>query len=178
MYIVMSLVRFVMKNMRLSKDFWDFIVETIIYTKNRTITINENDNETITLYEEMNNVVSNVSNLRALDCKTYTHVSKTTSRHKLDDRCWKSIHVDYEKNNQWKIYDSIIKKMHLIRNVKFDENYNYYDVDTTSSKNLNEEELLEIEEFWSFDDDTSLDIQRRFRLELNAFMIFESLIEN
>ena len=136
----------------------------------------------------MNNVVFNVNNLRVFDCKIYTHVFKITNRHKLDDRCWKNIHVDYEKNNQWKIYDSIIKKVHLFKNVKFDENYNYYDVDTTLSKDFNEKELLEIEKFWNFDDDINLDIQRRFRshkinevnkfVELNAFITFESFIES
>ena len=71
----------------------------MIYIKNRIITLNENDKETIIFFKNVNGVSSNILNLRTLNCKVYTHVFKTFNRHKLNDRCWKSIHVDYKKNN-------------------------------------------------------------------------------
>ena len=54
--------------------------------KNRIITTSESDNEIITLYKKVNNVVFNVNNFRALDCKVYTHVFKIIKRYKLDNR--------------------------------------------------------------------------------------------
>ena len=54
--------------------------------KNRTIIISESDNDVITFYKKVNNVVFNVNNFRALDYKVYTHVFKIIKRHKLDNR--------------------------------------------------------------------------------------------
>ena len=78
---------------------WDVIENAVIYIKNRIITLSESDEEAITLFKNVNSVFSDISNLRALDCRAYTHVFKIFNRHKLNDRCWKGIHVDYDKNN-------------------------------------------------------------------------------
>ena len=99
MYTVMTAVRSMLKAMKLSKSMWDVIKDAVIYIKNRTITLNESDEEAIISFESVNNVSSDISNLRALNCRIYTHVFKTFNRHKLNDRCWKNIHVDYDKNN-------------------------------------------------------------------------------
>ena len=100
MYTIMAFVRSVLKTMKLSKSMWDVIKDAVIYIKNRTITSSESGEEAITSFEDVNDVSSDISNLRALDCRTYTHVLKTSNHHKLNDRCWKGIHVGYDKNNQ------------------------------------------------------------------------------
>ena len=127
MYIVINFVRFVLKNMRLSKSFWNFIDENVVYVKNRIIITNDDNNKIITSFETINEKIFNVFNFRTLSCKTYIHVFKIIKRHKLDDRSWKNIFVNYANNNQWKIYNSRIRKIHIIKNVRFDENYSYYD---------------------------------------------------
>ena len=99
MYLIITSVRFVIKNIKLSKNFWNFLNETIVYIKNRTIIINAKHDKHITFYKNINNVVSNVLNLRTLNCRTYTYISKTTLRYKLNDRSWKNIFVDYKDNN-------------------------------------------------------------------------------
>ena len=109
MYTIMTFVRSIIRNMQISFDMWNFIVEIVIYIKNKIVIINESNEIAITFYEAINNARSNVFNFRTLKCKIYTYVFKTTSRHKLDDRSWKNIHVDYDDNNQWKIYNFRIR---------------------------------------------------------------------
>lgn len=99
MYTVMIFVLAVLKNMKFSKDLWNFIAKIVIYVKNKIITINENNDISIISYQKINNVMFNINNLRTFDCKIYTHVFKIIMRHKLNDRCWKNIYVEYEKNN-------------------------------------------------------------------------------
>ena len=86
MYTVMAPVRSVMRDMQLPLDMWDLIAEAVVYTKNRTVTSSGSSESATTPYEAVNNARPDVSNLRALRCRTYTHVPKTTTRHKLDDR--------------------------------------------------------------------------------------------
>ena len=99
MYTVMIVVRLMFKTIKLLKSMWNVIKDVMIYIKSRIITSNENDEETIIFFKNVNDVSLNISNLRALSCRTYTHVFKIFNRHKLNDRYWKSIHVDYDKNN-------------------------------------------------------------------------------
>ena len=171
MYTIILAVRSIMKNFRLSLDLWDLIVEAMMYTKNRTIIFNESDENAITFYEAVNEIRSDVSNFRTLRCRAYTHISKTIFRHKFDDRFWKSIHVSYEDNNQWKIYNSRTRKIHLTRNVRFDENYFYYEKNHASSeffaKTNNEFEVID---FWIEENDDELNSKshrRRITSEVN-----------
>ena len=99
MYTIMTFVRSVLKTTKLSKNMWNVIKDAVIYIKNRIIISSGNDKGAIISFESVNDVFSDISNLRALGCRVYTHVLKTFNRHKLNDRCWKDIHVDYDKNN-------------------------------------------------------------------------------
>lgn len=62
-------------------------------------------------------------------------------RKKLDDRVWQKIFVDYETDNQYRIYDSSIDNVQMTKNVIVDEN-----------------EEHEIDDFWTEDDDKMLDL--------------------
>ena len=141
---------------------WDVIENAVVYIKNRIITLNENGEKAIIPFKDVNGVSSNILNLRTLSCRAYTHVLKTFNRHKLNDRCWKGIYVDYDKNNQWKIYNPRIRTVHLTKNVKFDEKNIFYDEDINASQNFeNSDNKPEIEEFWSFEDDSLLNVHSR-----------------
>ena len=141
---------------------WNVIEDAVIYIKNRTITLNESDEEAITSFEGVNGVSSDISNLRALNCRAYTHVFKTSNRHKLNDRYWKSIHVDYDKNNQWKIYNSRTRTVHLTKDVKFDEKNIFYDEDINAPQDFKDSDNeSEIEKFWNPEDDSLLDVHSR-----------------
>ena len=136
MYTVMAPIRSIMKNMKLPKGLWDLISEAVVYTKNRTLTTSAGHNKHITPFEGVNKVIPDVSNLRALGCRAYTHIPKTSLRHKLDDRSWKGIFVGYGGNNQWKVYDPNTRRVHLTRDVRFDENYSYYEEDVDASTDV------------------------------------------
>ena len=132
----MAPVRSVLKAMKLPKSMWDVIEDAVVYTKNRTITSSGSGERAITPFEGANGVPPDISNLRALGCRAYTHVLKTSNRHKLDDRCWKGIHVGYGKNNQWKIYNPRTRTVHLTRDVKFDEKNIFYDEDINAPQDF------------------------------------------
>lgn len=164
MYTVMAPVRSVMKDMRLPKGMWDLIGEAVVYIKNRTLTTSGGNGKHITPFEGGNGVPPDISNLRALGCRAYTHIPKTTNRHKLDDRSWKGIFVGYAGNNQWKIYNPRTRKVHITRDVRFDENYSYYDLDVAAPSDLDEyEDEPELGEFWASEDDFLFDLRSRRR---------------
>ena len=134
----------------------------MIYIKNRIITSNENDEKAIILFKSVNDVSSNILNLQVLNCRVYTHVFKTFNRHKLNDRCWKNIHVDYDKNNQWKIYNSCTRTVYLTRNVKFNEKSIFYNKNINASQNFkNSDNESEIKEFWNSENNFLLNVHSR-----------------
>ena len=184
MYIVMTAVRSIFKAMKLSKSMWNVIENSVIYIKNRTIILNESDEEAIILFESVNDILSNISNLRALNCKVYTHVFKIFNCHKLNDRCWKGIHVDYDKNNQWKIYNFRIRTVHLTKDVKFDEKNIFYDEDINASQNFEDSDNeSEIKKFWNFEDDFLLNVHSRRNWsseskKIQTLMTSKSLLKN
>lgn len=53
------------------------------------------------------------------------HIPKE-KKQRLDKRFWQRIFVGYEDKNQYQIFNSQIKKLHVARDVKIDE-YNFYD---------------------------------------------------
>ena len=80
-------------------------------------------------------------------------VPDTTSRSTMDLRSWQGIIVGYEANNQWRIHNPITKKLHISRDVRFDEGYIY-------DSQLNERNE-EVGEFWSPKDDEQLALQEK-----------------
>jgi len=138
MYTFMISVRSILKEKKLSKALWLKLVKAVAYVKNRCSRVDE-----IILFQTDNEFQSDVSNLRALECKAWVHVSKITDHHKLDSRFWQDIMIDYEEMNQWQIYNSVNRKIHVFRDIKFDE-LNIYD-------SFFDEELGEI---WNKEDDS------------------------
>ena len=162
MYTVMASVRSVMKDMKLPKGLWDLIGEAVVYTKNRTITTSAGHGKHITPFEGVNKVIPDVSNLRALGRRSYTHIPKSSLRHKLDDRSWKGIFVGYGGSNQWKVYNPNTRRIHLTRDVRFDENFSYYeeDLDAPPDAELSSFDSA-LQDIWRTTDDFELDIRHR-----------------
>ena len=61
-------------------------------------------------------------------------------KHKLNNKSWKEILMSYEDSNQWNIYNSKTKRIHLSRNVRFDKKSNYYEHDSALFECLKKEE--------------------------------------
>lgn len=138
MYTFMTSVRSILKEKKLSKALWLELVKAVAYVKNKCLKINE-----VTLFQTDNEFQSDVSNLRALECRAWVHVSKIIDHHKLDSRFWQDIMINYEEVNQWQIYNSVNRKIHVSWNIKFDE-LNIYD-------SFFDEELDKI---WNKEDDS------------------------
>ncbi len=113
----------------------------IAYVKNRCSKIDE-----VTLFQTENEFQSDVSNLWALKCRAWVHVSKIIDHHKLNSRFWQDIMINYEEMNQWWIYNLMNRKIHVSQDVKFDE-LNIYD--DFIDFNDNEEEQI-----WNEEDDS------------------------
>ena len=180
----MTAARSVLKVMKLLKSMWDVIEDAMIYIKNRIIISSESDEEAITFFENVNGVSSNILNLRALNCRVYTHVFKTFNRHKPNDRCWKDIYVGYDKNNQWKIYNFCIRTVHLTKDMKFNEKSIFYDEDINASQDFEDlDNKSEIKEFWNSEDDSLLNVHSRRNWfskseKIQILMTSESLSKN
>ncbi len=105
MYTLMTSVRSILKEKKLSKALWLELVKAVAYIKNRCSKIDE-----VIFFQTGNEFQSDVSNLWALECRAWVHVSKITDHHKLDSHFWQDIMIDYEEMNQWRIYSSVNRK--------------------------------------------------------------------
>ena len=103
----------------------------------------------------------NVFYLRTLNCKVYIHVSKIIMKHKLNDRSWKEVLMNYEDLNQWNLYNSRTKRVHLLKDVWFDEKSNYYKHNSASFeclKEKKEDDEIEMNEIWTKEEDQQMNI--------------------
>ena len=81
--------------------------------------------------------------------------------------------IDYESRNQWKIYNFLNKKMHISRDVRFDEKKSYYEIDSSSSQCIIEESKEKeekIKQIWiELKDEEIGEIQRPFTASENKY---------
>ena len=149
MYIIVNSIKVVHKIYNVFMRLWNFIIKKIVYTWNKIVTTSFCRSK-ITLFKMINEIKSDVLNLRALSCRCYVHVLNTSGKHKFDDRSWKKVLVDYEDHNQWKIYNLLNKKVHTSRDVRFDEKESYYKTDPSPSQYIIEksEKKEEMKQIW------------------------------
>ena len=79
MYTIVAPIRAVHKTYQIPMGLWDHTIEAIAYTWNRITTTSSCKHDT-TPFEMVNGVQPDVSNLRALGCRSYVHVPKATLR--------------------------------------------------------------------------------------------------
>jgi hypothetical protein len=94
---------------------WDKIIKTIVHFFNRSFHYQHK-----IFYEMIKSKKIDLSHLRIIESTTWMHILKKKTK-KLDDRFWKNILVSYESENQYRICDSRTDKIHIIRDVTFDE---------------------------------------------------------
>ena len=85
MYIIVSLIKAVYKTYNVFIKLWNFIIEKIVYTWNKIVTMSFCRLK-VTSFKMINEIKSDVLNLRALNCRCYVHVFKISEKHKFDDR--------------------------------------------------------------------------------------------
>ncbi len=127
---------------KISKKIWDEIIKTIAYLSNRSLHYQLNDK---TSYEMIKSKKIDLFHLRIIESTTWIHILKKKIE-KLDDRSWKNILVNYEDENQYRICDSRTNKIHIVRDVKFDEMIHLRDLIDSDSD----------DDFWTHEDDKLL----------------------
>ena len=119
--IVMSFVRSILYKKKLAKSCWDEITKTVVYLLNRSFL----EKNFKFAFERLQNKKSYIEHLKILECRVWIYILKK-KRSKVDERTWQNILIDYDAINQYRILDSRIEKIHVTRDVSFDEN-NIYD---------------------------------------------------
>ena len=93
------------------------IASMIIYLKNRNST---KAIKKIILYEVWYKKKPDLSHLRIIDITTYIHISKKLWK-KLDFNAKIEILIEYDKRNQYRIWNSIRKNIIISHDIDFDE---------------------------------------------------------
>ena len=114
-YIFITFVRSILIVKRLFKSLWKEIIKTTIYIKNKNLEIDK-----ITLYERLKDEKSNFKHMRTIETRTWIHVLKE-KRKKLIDKSWQRIFVEYEENNQFRVHNSKIDEVHVVKGIQMNE---------------------------------------------------------
>lgn len=114
----MDMVRWMLAEKHLPKEFWAEAVSTAVYIFNRCST---RSNQGKTPYEVWTGRKPNVSHLRIFGCLAYAHVPDVL-RKKLDGKTEKNIFVSYSRQTKgYKLYNPDTGKVTISRDVTFDE---------------------------------------------------------
>jgi hypothetical protein len=100
---------------KIFKKTWNEIIKTTVHLFNRSFHYQHK-----TSYKIIKTKKSDLSHLQIIELTTWIHIFKKKVK-KLDDRFWKNILVSYESENQYRIYNFRIDKIHVVRNVKIDK---------------------------------------------------------
>jgi hypothetical protein len=141
---LMYKVRPMLNDRKIPKGMWGEVIKTAAYLSNRSPHYQHK-----TPYEMIKGKKPDLSHLRIIGSTAWVHIPKEKTK-KLDDRSWKGIHVGYEGENQYRIYNPRTGKIHIARDVKFDEiTSRHYQPDENSDSSD--------DDFWTHEDDKLLD---------------------
>jgi transposase InsO family protein len=117
---VVAMARSLLKSKNLPNSFWGEAVTTAVYLLNRAPTKSVPDK---TPYEAIYGRKPNVAHIRTFGC--IGHVKKPTPHlTKLEDRSTKMVFIGYETvahSKAYRMYDPATKKVHISRDVVFEE---------------------------------------------------------
>jgi hypothetical protein len=115
--MIMERVKAIIAEAQLHKRLWMEIADTVVYLKNRSLTIAVDT----TPYELWHGIKPNLSHLKIIGSTTYVHVPKE-NRTKLDTHSHKGIMIGYGGGtNQYKVWDLTRKDIVVSRDVVFIE---------------------------------------------------------
>lgn len=115
---IMNMVRNMLSEKEIPKEFWPEAVNWSVYVQNRSPTIAVKD---ITPEEAWSGLKPAVHFFRIFRCITYAHVPEN-QRKKLDDRSVKCILLGVsEESKAYRLFDPTSQKILINRDVVFDE---------------------------------------------------------
>jgi hypothetical protein len=140
---VMAAARCMLKAKKLPCMFWGEAIVCVVYLLNRTTSKSINGK---TPYELWTGTTPAVSHLRVFGCVAHVKITKPNIK-KLEDRSKPMIFVGYEAGSAaYRCYDPCTKRVHISRNVIFDEDacWNWSD---------DQSENLGVRPMWPYKDD-------------------------
>ena len=125
-YILMTSVQFMLVVKKLFKFLWKKMIKTTINIKTRNFEINY-----IISYKCLKDDKSNLKHMRTVEAQTWVHISKE-KRKKLADKSWQRIFIKYEKTNQFRVFNSKIDEIHIVKNIQMNE-INTYNINNNQN---------------------------------------------
>lgn len=111
------MARCLLKTKNMSNEFWGEAVTTNVFLLNCSPTRNVDG---VTMYEAWHKK-SVVSFFRTFGCVAHIKVTKPNLK-KLDDCSIRTGFIGYELGSKaWRIYDQVLKRVHITRDVVFNE---------------------------------------------------------
>lgn len=143
----MNMVRSMMLEKKIPKEFWPEAVNWYVYVQNRSPTIVVKD---ITPEEAWSGIKPSVHFFRVFGCIGYVHIPDAHIK-KLDNKSTKCILLGVsEESKAYRLYDPISKKVIVSRDVVFDEsemwNWNTNNDVSEGLVDMGEKEEVEIQE--------------------------------
>ncbi|GAA0173738.1 transmembrane signal receptor [Lithospermum erythrorhizon] len=115
---ILNMVRSMLKNKKMLKEFWTEAVSCAVYLSNRSFT---KSLKNVTPQEAWSGWKPNVSHFRVFGSIAYAQVLKQL-RSKLDDQSEKLLFIGYdEKSKGYKLFNPSTNKSVISRDVEFDE---------------------------------------------------------
>ena len=115
----MNMVRSMLLEKQVPKNFWPEIVNWTAHVLNRSLTLAVKD---MTLEEAWSGVKPNVDYFRVFGCIGHVHVSNN-KRKKLDDKSFQCVLLRMsEQSKAYRLYDPMSNKIVVSRDVVFEEN--------------------------------------------------------
>ena len=119
----MNAIRFILENNDLFSFLWNEILKTIVYFRNRFFCIRLRIQHVI-FYEIYFDKKSNLNHLRFIDCDVWlTLFKKKFDQKKFNSKKIKCKFLKYVDINQYRLWNSIFKKIITTKNIHFDESY-------------------------------------------------------
>lgn len=94
-------------------------IQTAIYLKNQSPSING-----VTLYKLGNYVRLDLSYLKVVGFQVWIHIPKE-KKGKLDIRSWQGIFLRYKDTNQYYVYNSLTRKVHITQDLFVNKQHLY-----------------------------------------------------
>ena len=116
----MSSVRSILSAMYIPETLWDELIKTFAYLKNRSPGIND-----VTSYKLDNHIRPNLIHLKVVGSQALINIPKQKSI-KLNVHSWQRIFIDYERKNQYRVYNLLTEKVHITQYFFVDKKHLYH----------------------------------------------------
>jgi hypothetical protein len=147
---IMNMVRCLLAERGVPKQFWPEAINWATYVLNRSPTLSVKD---ITPEEAWSDKKPSVKHFRVFGCIAHVHIPDV-HRKKLDNKSMKCVHLGVsEESKAYKLYDPVNKKIIVSRDVVFEESKGWMwneesstetiDVDFDNENGGNTEEIVE-----------------------------------